>query len=113
MGELLSRKKPASTTFRHFQSASLSVQGMGEALLLDGSADAAAFETYVEQILAPSLRPGQIVLLDNLSIQAENDSAKRGRAHARGAPGRDYPGVAQHYLSGCARLVSALWLSRS
>jgi len=41
---------------------------MGEAMLLDGSADAAAFETYIEQILAPSLRPGQIVILDNLSI---------------------------------------------
>ena len=48
--------------------ASLSVQGMGEAMLLDDSADAAAFEAYVEQILAPSLRPGQIVILDNLSI---------------------------------------------
>lgn len=48
--------------------ASLSVQGMGEAMLLDGSADAAAFETYIEQILAPSLRPGQIGILDNLSI---------------------------------------------
>ncbi len=41
---------------------------MGEALLLDGSADAAAFEAYIEQILVPSLRPGQIVILDNLSI---------------------------------------------
>jgi len=48
--------------------ASLSLQGMGQAMLLDGSADAAAFETYVEQILAPSLRPGHIVILDNLSI---------------------------------------------
>ncbi|GHO63990.1 hypothetical protein KSC_028820 [Ktedonobacter sp. SOSP1-52] len=48
--------------------ASLSVQGIGEAMLLDGSADAAAFETYIEQILAPSLHPGQIVILDNLSI---------------------------------------------
>jgi transposase len=47
--------------------ASLSLQGMGEAFLLDGSADAAAFETYIEQILAPSLRPGQMVILDNLS----------------------------------------------
>jgi transposase len=26
-----------------------------------------AFETYVEQVLAPSLSPGQIVVLDNLS----------------------------------------------
>lgn len=48
--------------------ASLSLQGMGEALMLDGAADAAAFEVYVEQLLAPSLRPGQIVILDNLSI---------------------------------------------
>lgn len=49
--------------------ASLSVAGMAEAMLLDGSADAAVFETYVEQILAPSMRPGQIVILDNLSIR--------------------------------------------
>ncbi len=48
--------------------ASLSLQGMGEALILDGAADSAAFEVYIEQVLAPSLHPGQIVILDNLSI---------------------------------------------
>ena len=48
--------------------ASLSLAGMGEAMLLDGAADAAAFEVYIEHRLAPSLRPGQIVILDNLSI---------------------------------------------
>jgi len=48
--------------------ASLSLSGMGEALLLDGAADAAAFEVYIEQVLAPSLHAGQIVILDNLSI---------------------------------------------
>ena len=48
--------------------ASLSLEGMGEAMLLDWAADAAAFEAYMEQVLAPSLRPGQIVILDNLSI---------------------------------------------
>src|SRR5713226_739291 len=48
--------------------ASLSMHGMGEALILDGAADTATFEVYIEQILAPSLRPGQIVILDNLSI---------------------------------------------
>ncbi|HEX6480440.1 MAG TPA: IS630 family transposase, partial [Ktedonobacteraceae bacterium] len=48
--------------------ASLSMQGMGEALMLDGAADAAAFEVYVERLLAPSLKSGQSVLLDNLSI---------------------------------------------
>jgi len=48
--------------------ASLSRTLMGPALVLDGAADSTAFEIYVEQILAPSLRPGQIVILDNLSI---------------------------------------------
>jgi transposase len=48
--------------------ASISLSGMGPAFLLDGAADSAAFAIYVEQILAPSLRPGQIVILDNLSI---------------------------------------------
>lgn len=48
--------------------ASLSLSGMGEAMLLDGAADAAAFEVSIEQRLAPSWHPGQIVILDNLSI---------------------------------------------
>jgi transposase len=48
--------------------ASMSLTGMGPALVLDGAADSAAFEIYVEQLLAPSLRPGQIVILDHLSI---------------------------------------------
>jgi len=48
--------------------ASLSLQGIGEALILEGAADAAAFEVYIQQILAPSLHSGQIVVIDNLSI---------------------------------------------
>jgi transposase len=48
--------------------ASLSRQGMGEAFILEGAADAVAFELYIEQILAPSLHHGQIVIMDNLSI---------------------------------------------
>jgi transposase len=48
--------------------ASLSLSGMGPAFILDGCADSTAFEIYIEQVLAPSLRPGQIVILDNLSI---------------------------------------------
>jgi transposase len=48
--------------------ASLSGAGMGPAFMLDGAADSAAFAIYVEPLLAPSLRPGQIVVLDHLSI---------------------------------------------
>jgi transposase len=47
--------------------ASLSLQGMGEAFILEGSADATVFEVYIERILAPSLQAGQIVVMDNLS----------------------------------------------
>lgn len=43
--------------------ASLSLDGMGPAFVLDGAADSSAFEIYVEQILAPSLRPGQYALI--------------------------------------------------
>lgn len=48
--------------------ASLSLQGMGEALILEGSADSHVFELYIEQVLSPSLEPGQIVVMDNVSI---------------------------------------------
>lgn len=48
--------------------ASLSLQGMGEALILQGAADGAAFEVYIEQVLGPSLHKGQIVVMENVSI---------------------------------------------
>jgi transposase len=40
---------------------------VGACMILEGSVNTLAFEAYVEQILAPSLSPGQIVVLDNLS----------------------------------------------
>ncbi|WP_236065247.1 IS630 family transposase [Reticulibacter mediterranei] len=57
------RNRRANTTLL----ASLSLQGMSEAFLLEGSADSAVFELYIEQILAPSLPAGHIVILDNLN----------------------------------------------
>jgi transposase len=47
--------------------ASMSVRGMGPCLTVEGATTKAIFETYVEQVLVPSLRPGQVVILDNLS----------------------------------------------
>ena len=34
--------------------------------LLDGPIDGESFRLYVEQVLAPTLRPGDIVVMDNL-----------------------------------------------
>ena len=44
--------------------AALSLEGMGAALILEGSADTTAFALYIEQVLAPSLHAGQIVVMD-------------------------------------------------
>jgi transposase len=35
-------------------------------MLLDGPMTAVAFQAYVEQVLVPTLRPGDIVVMDNL-----------------------------------------------
>jgi transposase len=58
------RNTPPNTTLI----ASLSLAGIGPTLLLPGATDGLAFELYVAQVLAPTLRPGQIVVLDNLSV---------------------------------------------
>jgi transposase len=47
--------------------ASMNVEGMGPSLAVEGATTAAVFETYVEWVLAPTLREGQVVVMDNLS----------------------------------------------
>jgi transposase len=48
--------------------ARLSLTGIQAPFMLEGAVDTVAFETSVDQVLAPSLRPGQVVVLDNLSV---------------------------------------------
>jgi DDE superfamily endonuclease len=47
--------------------ASMSVGGMGPCLAVEGPTMREVFETYLERVLAPSLGPGQVVVMDNLS----------------------------------------------
>lgn len=47
--------------------ASMSVKGMQVAMTIEGAVDEAVFETYIEKVLVPTLHPGQIVIMDNLS----------------------------------------------
>ena len=35
-------------------------------MILEGSTNTAAFEVYIEQVLVPTLQPGQMVIMDNL-----------------------------------------------
>ena len=46
--------------------ASMTLEGMGPTLAVEGATTAAVFEAYVEKVLAPSLKGGQIVVMDNL-----------------------------------------------
>jgi transposase len=46
--------------------ASMSSEGMGPALAVEGATTALVFEAYVERVLAPSLKEGQMVVMDNL-----------------------------------------------
>jgi len=58
------RNTPPNTTVI----ASLSLQGIGPSVLMPGATDGLAFEAYIEQVLAPALRPGKVVILDTLSV---------------------------------------------
>jgi hypothetical protein len=47
--------------------ASMTAEGMGPCVAVEGTTTSAVFEAYLEQVLVPTLRPGQVVVLDNLS----------------------------------------------
>ncbi len=46
--------------------AGLRSSGMVAPLALDGSINGKTFQTYVDQVLVPELKPGDIVIMDNL-----------------------------------------------
>jgi transposase len=45
----------------------MTLEGIGPSLVVEGTTTSEVFETYVEQVLAPSLRSGQVVVMDNLN----------------------------------------------
>jgi transposase len=45
---------------------SLHMGGMGPSMAVEGATTSRVFETYVERLLAPTLKPGQVVVMDNL-----------------------------------------------
>jgi transposase len=47
--------------------AGLLLTGIAAPMLLDGPINRDAFQAYIEQVLVPELRPGDIVIMDNLS----------------------------------------------
>lgn len=47
--------------------SSIRLDGSTACLALEGTTDTEAFRVYVRQVLVPTLRPGDIVIMDNLS----------------------------------------------
>ena len=47
--------------------SSMTLEGMGPSLTVEGATTSVVFETYVQRVLAPTLCRGQVVVMDNLS----------------------------------------------
>jgi transposase len=47
--------------------SSMTLEGMGPSLTVEGATTSVVFEAYVEQVLAPTLCRDQVVVMDNLS----------------------------------------------
>ncbi len=68
-----------TTTF----AAAPRVDGMTAPMVLDGPMNRVAFHAYIEQVLVPTLHPGDTVILDNLP--AHKGAAVRRAIEAAGA----------------------------
>lgn len=66
-GERVRCKAPRNRGKNTTLLGSMSSEGMGPTLAVQGGTNKAVFEAYVKWVLAPSLRPGQVVVMDNLS----------------------------------------------
>jgi hypothetical protein len=45
----------------------MSLRGIDAAMTIESATDGEVFKGYLEQVLCPKLRPGDVVILDNLS----------------------------------------------
>ena len=101
----------------------LRLSGVTAPMTLDGAMHGAAFLAYVEQVLAPTLRPGDIVVMDNLP--AHKPPAIRRAIERVGAEMRFLPPyspdlnpielafskIKAHLKKAAARNVADLWIA--
>jgi transposase len=72
-GERLHDHTPCSHWQTHTVIAGLRLQGLTAPAVFDGPIDNPSFLAYVQQVLAPALRPGDVVVLDNLAVHKQPD----------------------------------------
>jgi len=66
-GERLIDKTPHGHWKTSTLIAALGLEGVRCATVVDGAVNADIFEAFVERVLVPELRPGDVVVMDNLS----------------------------------------------
>lgn len=71
----------ASIPYGHWKTttftAGIRLSGLMAPMVLDGPMDGAAFLAYVEHVLAPTLAPGDVVIMDNLPAHKVTGVRKR------------------------------------
>ena len=86
-GERASATAPAKRGENKTVVAALTLDGVGALMRFDGAMTIARFDGYVRHVLAPMLRPGQVVIADNLTAHP----SERARAAIEAAGARFLP----------------------
>jgi transposase len=74
-GERLRDHAPCGHWETHTVIAGLRLEGLTAPAVFNGPIDQVSFFAYVEQVLAPTLRPGDVIVLDNLAVHKQPDVA--------------------------------------
>lgn len=82
-GQRVVEATPAHSGEHYTLVSALGYEGISAPWLLRGAINSDAFKVYVVQVLAPTLLPGDIVLIDNLS--SHKGTAIQAAVEARGA----------------------------
>jgi transposase len=75
-GERCHDKTPGGKWESETVLSSIRLDGQTESLMFEGAVDRQMFDAYIKQILAPSLRPGDIVIMDNLKAHKSQAAQK-------------------------------------
>ena len=72
-GERLRDHTPCGHWETHTVIVGLRLEGLTAPAVFNGPIDQASFLAYVGQVLTPTLRPGDVVVLDNLAVHKQPD----------------------------------------
>lgn len=76
-GQRASGSAPRNTGKNTTLLAALTPGGIRTAMVIEGAIDTAVMTAFVEQVLVPHLRPGQVVIWDNLSVHKARQLTER------------------------------------